>query len=188
MNTIDGLLAELKLDQSNFEDSLPPVELWSPDLSGDIDIRIDREGRWFHEGTEFTRKSLVKLFSSIIKKEGGEYFLVTPVEKWRIQVDVTPFFIKSVKQNANGLVMTTNVDNAIAVDKDHPLWVESDAQGQPLPLIKVQRNLNALISRNVFYQLVELAKIIPITNDATGLIAETLFIESYGSQFDLGVI
>ena len=67
ISKFDNLVDLLHQDHMNFEDSLPPVDLWTPELSGDIDIRIDREGRWFHEGSEFQRKPLVKLFSSILK-------------------------------------------------------------------------------------------------------------------------
>lgn len=72
---------------------LPPVEHWDPPLSGDIDIRIARDGTWYHEGAAIERPALVRLFAGLLKREGDEYFLVTPVEKWRIQVEDAPFVL-----------------------------------------------------------------------------------------------
>lgn len=188
ISKFDNLVDLLHQDHMNFEDSLPPVDLWAPELSGDIDIRIDREGRWFHEGSEFQRKPLVKLFSSILKFEGDDYFLVTPVEKWRIQVDIAPFIIHFVRIEEGCLVMTTNVGNEIVVEQEHPLWVEMDDHHQPLPFIKVQRGLKGLLSRNVFYQLAEWANEEPFLDTLTGEMVPSLVIESSGCRFSLGAI
>ena len=95
---LDKLFSDLFAYQQQSSNDLPPVHLWNPPLSGDIDIVIDREGRWFHEGDEIKRASLVKLFASILTCEGDEYFLVTPVEKWRIKVDVAPLFAISASR------------------------------------------------------------------------------------------
>lgn len=189
MNSIlDNLANVLQQEHISFEDGLPPVDQWNPELSGDIDIRIDREGRWFHEGSEFQRKPLVKLFSSILKLEGNDYFLVTPVEKWRIQVDIAPFIIHSVRIEKACLVMTTNIGNEVVVDQEHPLWVEADDQQQPLPFINVQRGFKGLLSRNVFYQLVEWANEEPFADSLSGEVVQSLVVKSAGCRFSLGAI
>ncbi|PHX40032.1 proteophosphoglycan precursor [Pseudomonas sp. NZIPFR-PS5] len=114
---------------------LPPVHLWNPDFCGDIDMRIARDGTWFYLGTPIGRKPMVRLFSTIIRRDGDDYFLITPVEKVGIKVDDAPF-----------------------VGAEHPLRIDLDPQTQePAPYIHVRNNLEALIHRNVFYQLVDLA-------------------------------
>ncbi|UTA46385.1 DUF1285 domain-containing protein [Simiduia sp. 21SJ11W-1] len=140
----------------------PPVHLWKPPVSGDIDIRIDREGRWFHEGDEIKRERLVKLFASVLWEEQGEHYLVTPVEKWRIRVDVAPLLVVAAEREGQGasarIELTTSTGDVIALGDDHRLQVHADAQGNPVPLVNVRYSLNALINRNVFYQLAEWAE------------------------------
>ncbi len=156
MNNLPQSFAELARE---YENQLPPVDAWSPELNGDLDMRIDREGRWYYQGELVRREALVKLFSSIIKYEGGQYFLVTPVEKWRIKVDVAPFLVVSAKEIDGVLLFTTNVGNKFPLSAEHPLEVTEDSQGHPLPIVKAQRQLEALVSRPVFYQLAELSEI-----------------------------
>ncbi len=170
--------------QQEYEDKLPPVHLWSPDLSGDINIRIDREGRWFHEGGPMKRQSMIEMFSSILKREDDEYFLVTPVEKWRIQVDVAPFVILSMRVELSGdipnIFFTSNVGQEVLLSKDHKLWLEVDENDGPIPLMDMRNNMPALINRNVFYELVSLAK----SEEVEGV--EKVWIESSGERFYLG--
>ena len=161
------------------ETSLPPVERWSPALSGDLDMRIARDGRWFYLGSEITRAPLVKLFSTILKREDDDYFLVTPVEKWRIQVDDLPFVALSVERVDDALVFTTNIGSTVVANAEHPLTVETDAHtGEPHPRLRVRSNLDALVHRNAFYQLVEWAQ------DVDG----RLQVRSQGVDFDLGAL
>ncbi|AFU97624.1 DUF1285 domain-containing protein [Simiduia agarivorans] len=139
----------------------PPVHKWSPPISGDIDIRIDREGRWFHQGDEIRRRPLVRLFASILWYEQGEYFLVTPVEKWRIQVDEAPLLVIAMRRQGQGQEQSVSFETAtgdkLVLDKSHPLVVEHNAKGEPLPKVRVRYELDALIHRNVFYELADLA-------------------------------
>jgi len=164
----------------------PPVHLWSPTFSGDIDIRIDRDGNWFHEGGKMTRLSMVKMFSRILKREGDDYFLVTPVEKWRIQVDVAPFVIVDIEmleeQGVVGIIAVTNVGQKILLGEGHPLIVNTDKLGNPQPIVEIRDGLYALIHRNVFYELIEYAK--------TQLIdgRKVLVLESANEAFNLGYI
>ncbi len=142
--------------------SSPPVHLWKPPVSGDIDIRIDREGRWFHEGGEIKRSALVALFASVLWEESGEYFLVTPVEKWRIQVDVAPLLVVRAERAGSGpeacITCYTHTGDEFILDKAHPLTVDADSEGNPLPFVRVRYSLDALMHRNVFYQLVDWAE------------------------------
>ena len=141
---------------------MPPVHLWNPDFCGDIDMRIARDGTWYYLGTPIGRKPMVRLFSTIIRRDGDDYFLVTPVEKVGIRVDDAPFVAVTLDVEGSGeqqvLRFTSNVDDQVAAGKDHPLRVEIDSRTQePSPYILMRSNLEALIHRNVFYQLVELA-------------------------------
>jgi uncharacterized protein len=141
---------------------LPPVHLWNPDFCGDIDMRIARDGTWFYMGTPIGRKAMVKLFSGIIRREDDAYFLVTPVEKVGIRVDDAPFVAVTLQVEGEGeqqlLRFTTNVEDELMAGSEHALRVVLDPQtAEPSPYLHVRRNLEALVHRNVFYQLVELA-------------------------------
>ncbi len=159
--SLDDIRAGAERAQSG---GMPPVERWNPPLSGDIDIRIARDGSWYHEGDPIARLELVQLFASLLKREEGEYFLVTPVEKWRIQVEDAPFLIVAceVERDTQGeqrLVFTTNTGDQVVAGPDHPLRVSVDpVSGEPSPYVLVRRNLEALLSRAVFYQLADLVE------------------------------
>lgn len=142
---------------------LPPVQQWNPELCGDIDIRIARDGTWYHEGTPIRRQRMVELFATILRRDNdGEYYLVTPVEKMRIQVEDAPFIAIDVDAAGTGqeqlLLVTTNVGDRIVVDDKHPLRVEENpATGEPSPYVLIRDALEARINRPSFYRLVELA-------------------------------
>ncbi|WP_350023776.1 DUF1285 domain-containing protein [Pseudomonas protegens] len=145
------------------EKGLPPVHLWNPDFCGDIDMRIARDGTWYYLGTPIGRKPMVKLFSTIIRRDGDDYFLITPVEKVGIKVDDAPFVAVTLEVEGQGeaqvLRFSTNVEEQVLANDEHPLRVVIDTLTQePAPYILVRHNLEALIHRNVFYQLVELAQ------------------------------
>jgi hypothetical protein len=136
---------------------LPPVDQWNPPFCGDIDMRIARDGTWFYMGTPIGRHALVKLFSTIIRKDGDDYFLVTPVEKVGITVDDAPFVAIDFDAKGNGLEFTTNVGDTVLASADNPIRVLRDPDtGEPSPYILVRRNLEALIDRKSFYRLVDL--------------------------------
>lgn len=126
-------------------------------------MRIARDGTWFHEGRAIRRPAMVKLFSSILLREGEEYFLVTPVEKVRIQVEDCPFLVIQMEVEGKGqdqtIVFTTNTDESVRVDATHPITVSSSgAKNEPHPTVHIRNGLNALINRAVFYRLVEIAE------------------------------
>lgn len=142
---------------------MPPVHLWNPDFCGNIDMRIARDGSWFYMGTPIGRAAMVRLFSTIIRRDGDDYFLVTPVEKVGITVDDAPFVAVSLQATGQGraqvLRFVTNVGDEVEAGGEHPLRVVLNAQTQePSPYVHIRANLEALIHRNVFYQLVELAQ------------------------------
>jgi hypothetical protein len=141
---------------------LPPVERWHPEHCGDIDIRIARDGTWFHLGTPIGRKELVRLFSTILRKDPDGYHLVTPAEKMRITVEDAPFVAVLLDVEGRGsmqrLTFTTNVGDQTTAGPRNPLRVETDpSTEEPAPYIHVRRGLEARISRAAFYQLADLA-------------------------------
>lgn len=138
-------------------DSLPPISDWNPKLSGSMDMEIKKDGGWWHEGELIKRDKLTRLFSSILKKEGIDYFLVTPVEKWQITVEDKPFVVQlaEVMENSDREVITlmTNVGDAVELNSDNRLQLDDKG----LPLVEVRGGLMARLHRNVYYQLAELA-------------------------------
>lgn len=176
-----------ELEKNSDGQSLPPVEKWNPDFCGDMELVIKRDGSWHYQGSPIGRQRLVKLFSTVLKKEDDKYFLVTPVEKLGIRVEDAPFLVirMQVKDTADGPLITfeDNCDNQIILTKDNPIWVEHDSKtGEPSPYIMVRRNLHALIHRNVFYELVERAEERVIDEQ------KHLGVISAGAFFSLGTI
>ena len=137
---------------------LPPVHLWNPAHSGEIDIVIKRDGRWFHEGGLIGREALVRLFSTVLRKDPDGIHLVTPVEKLKITVEDAPFIAVRVDREGEALKFTTNVGDEVVAGPDNPIRVEMGEGGEPRPYLHVRRGLEALISRSVFYELVEMAE------------------------------
>ncbi|MEM1429574.1 MAG: DUF1285 domain-containing protein [Pseudomonadota bacterium] len=139
---------------------LPPVHLWNPPFCGDLDMEIRRDGRWFYEGTPIARPGLVKLFSSILRKEGADYYLVTPVEKVGIRVEDAPFVAVDAEIEGVGegqsLTFVTQIGDSVTAGPDAPIRVERDPEtGEPAPYVRVRANLEALIDRKTFYRLVD---------------------------------
>ena len=138
---------------------LPPVHLWNPAHCGDIDIRIRRDGSWLHEGAPITREALVRLFSTVLRKDPDGYCLVTPVEKLRIVVEDAPFTAVRVDRAGEALRFLTNVGDTVEAGPENPLRVETDpATGEPAPYVHVRRGLEARLTRPVFYELAEMAE------------------------------
>ncbi len=160
---LENLFADLLEQQRDAKGKLPPVGDWDPPLSGDIDIRIARNGTWYHEGAPIEREGLTRLFASILKKEGDAYFLVTPVEKWRIQVDDSPFHIRHLdihqREGRQALVFTTATGDQVTAGPEHPIRVIVDSDsGEPSPYLRVRDGMDGLIARSVFYELVDIAE------------------------------
>lgn len=144
----------------------PPVEQWNPPFCGDIDMKIDADGTWFYQKTPIGRLALVKLFASVLKREGNKYFLVTPVEKVGLIVEDAPFLAVEmrVEQAAQGqgdqmLAFRTNVDEWIAAGPGHALRFEPEPEtGGLKPYLHVRRDLWAKVTRALFYDLVALGE------------------------------
>lgn len=158
--TIARLLQD---EQGNAPKGLPPVQQWQPPFCGDIDMHIKANGQWLYQGTPILRHTLVKLFSSILRKEEGEFYLVTPVEKVRIQVEDAPLVASQVEkiedQGICYLRFKTLTDDVVIMDDRHFLQVNYDSLGEPRPYLRVREQLDALLTRNVFYQLVNWSEI-----------------------------
>ena len=140
--------------------SLPPVHLWNPDVTRDIDMRIERNGDWYYLGSKINRIRMVKLFSTVLRVDEGQTYLVTPQERLRIEVEDAPFTAVLVEQQGTGaeqsLIFTTNLGDNVIASEQHPVFVEYKQQGgDPSPYVVVRDSLNALISRTVFYELAQ---------------------------------
>lgn len=160
------------------EAGLPPVHLWEPDYCGDIGMKIARDGQWYYAGSPIGRKKLVRLFSTILRHDAdGEHYLVTPVEKIRVEVEDAPFIaaLMHVEGEGRGRILRfeTNVGDITEAGPDHALRVSIDPETlQPSPYVHVRARLEALISRAVFYDLVELGE---IEGDMFGVWSRDLF-------------
>lgn len=177
---LEGLmssLAEAKVKAGK----LPPVNDWQPSKRYRINIRIDREGRWYYQNSEIRRWSMVKLFASILRKDDDGYALITPQEKLLIKVDSYPLVANqvAVDRTTNSLVFAINTGEQVTAGRANPIRVKT-VNDEPEPVILVRDKLNALIHRNVFYELVELA------NQEQQGAESVLFVESNGCRFDLG--
>lgn len=142
---------------------LPPVERWNPPYCGEIDIRIAADGTWFHNGDPIRRDKLVRLFASILRREpDGRTVLVTPVESVGITVEDAPFLAVEMAVEGSGrerrIAFRTNVDDTVSVGGDHALRFEQDEDGGLKPYLHVRRNLWALVTRALTYDLVDLAE------------------------------
>ena len=157
---------------------LPPVHLWHPEHTREIDMRIARNGDWFYNGSIIPRKRMVKLFSTVLRLDAdGHTYLVTPQERLRIQVEDAPFTAvllhKEGQGEKQGLVLSTNTEDKVLAGEQHPIVVEyTRPDGEPSPYITVRDGLRALISRAVFIELAELCE---SRDDQIGLLSDGFF-------------
>ncbi len=152
-----------------------PVHLWNPPYCGEMDLEIRADGRWFHEGSPIGRPEMVRLFASVLKREGDRFFLVTPVEKLGIKVQDAPFLAVDAEIAADEIRFVTNIGDEVVAGPDNPIRVES-RDGEPRPYVHVRGGLDALIDRKTFYRLVEAA-----SEDEAG----RLVLRSRGASFAL---
>ena len=141
--------------------NLPPVESWHPEREGEIDIRIRADGTWLHDGTVIRRKSIARIFSTILRCEGDSYYLVTPVEKLKIHVEEVPFLVVDMEASGAGkeqqVLFKTNMDDVVLLDEAHPLTVTNTPNG-PRPYIEIRAGLMARLVSDVFYRLADLVE------------------------------
>ena len=161
---LEGLTAAAQQAASTdaHKKGLPPVHLWNPPFCGDLDMRIAGDGTWYYMGTPIGRPALVRLFSTILKREDGKHFLVTPVEKVGIRVDDAPFLAVEMTRHdgdlGRSLRFWTNVDDWVDCDAAHPLRFESSAEGGLTPYLLVRADLWAKVTRALYYDLVDMGE------------------------------
>jgi hypothetical protein len=178
--TLTGLEALAQAARAGVERGVAPVERWDPDHCGEIDIRIAADGTWFHEGAVISRPALVRLFSTVLRRDPDGFHLVTPGEKLKIVVDDAPFVAVAVDQPADGVLrFATNVGDMIEAGPDHPIRIApaGDGERSPRPYIHVRGGLEALLARPVFYELAGLVE--PRPGDGA------LCVRSHGAWFRL---
>jgi uncharacterized protein len=161
-----GLIASANSALSAVKRGLPPVERWNPPFCGDIDMEIKTDGSWFYMGTPIARPALVRLFASVMVREGDAYFLVTPVEKVGIRVVDAPFMAVEMaidlspqaEDASRTISLRTNVDDIVTVDREHALHAKSGQDGGLMPYVHVRRGLYAKLIRALAYDLVALGQ------------------------------
>lgn len=140
---------------------LPPIDRWNPERCGHSAMRIARDGTWYHEGMPITRPAMVRLFSTVLRREpDGGHVLVTPVEKLEIDVDSTAFRAVEMRSDGEGrerrIIFALDSGDAVVLGPDNPLKIVDGDQG-PSPRLLVRHGLEAELSRSVYYELVEIA-------------------------------
>ena len=170
--TLFDLEEQLKFD--NLE-SKPPIHDWTPRSHGNIDILIRKDGSWWHEGEKINRKPLIKLFASILRKESdGDYYLVTPQEKWRISVELLPLIVIALETNYSPgypcLNVTLNTGEVVPINKKYKIELENKAEG--IASVALWNGLSALFNRSSWYELANLCN-------------SDFLVESRGEQFNL---
>ncbi|HAQ76588.1 MAG TPA: DUF1285 domain-containing protein [Hyphomonas sp.] len=175
--TLKAILPDGKVDGK-----LPPVHLWNPERSADINMEIRADGSWWHEGDPINRERLVKLFSRILRKdEDGSVWLVTPYEKVIVHVADAPFIAVRVERAGEAgpqqsLAFVTNLGDVTLAGPDAPLRVETDPEtGEPSPYVLVRGQLEAKLARPVFYELANMAEPAPDGSDMLGVWSQGVF-------------
>jgi hypothetical protein len=141
--------------------TLPPVEKWNPDRCGDSEMRIARDGSWYHQGQPITRPAMVRLFSTVLRREpDGSHVLVTPVERLSIEVEATAFVAFEMESEGSHenrrIALSLNSGDALVIGRDHPLRIVEDEHG-PQPRVAVRHGLEATLARPLYYELAEIA-------------------------------
>ena len=175
--------SDLLQSVNSIEEKYPPVHLWNPDLCEGVEMKIDREGNWFYQNSIIGRDKLKILFSRILKLEEGKYFLVTPVEKVPVTVDLAPYMIVDyeVDSDYKNIILKTNLDLSIPLDNDHRLELKNIGD-EHIPFVHVRNNIEGFISRSVYYSLIEIA-----LNQDNGS-SDQLTLKSFDCDFNLGQI
>ena len=173
--------SDLLQSVNSIEEKYPPVHLWNPDLCEGVEMKIDREGNWFYQNSIIGRDKLKILFSRILKLEEGKYFLVTPVEKVPVTVDLAPYMIVDyeVDSDYKNIILKTNLDLSIPLDNEHRLELKNIGD-EHIPFVHVRNNIEGFISRSVYYSLIEIA-----LNQDNGS-SDQLTLKSFDCEFNLG--
>lgn len=160
-NSSDKDLFQL-LGKFEKQQKMPPIASWDPQVAGDIDIVIDSQGRWFHEGGHFDRQDLARMFASILRREGDDYYLVTPVEKLKINVDDVPFSFVLMKsetiENQQQLTFITSLGDEVVAGKANKIEFRANSNGDQVPYIEVRNNLWGKLNQSTYYELMNLVQ------------------------------
>ena len=156
-----SMMSLAQVAQAVAERRLPPVEQWNPERCGDSEMRIARDGTWYHQGSPIGRPAMVRLFSTVLRREpDGTHVLVTPAEKLDIQVDDAAFVAVALKVQDSGtnrrLAFQLNTGDLVTAGPEHPLRFTGTGDG-PRPYLHVRGGLEALVARSVYYELADLA-------------------------------
>ena len=176
--SIDSIIKSLK----DYGDTkFPPVEMWDPELCMNASFTIDIKGDWYYNGSIIGRRRLKKLFSTVLKRENNSYFFFTPVEKIKIEVEVAPYMITNFHYDEinKDIILETNFDFSFPLNNEHPLTLKK-IKNDEFPIVIVRSNLEGLISRSVFYKLIDIA--VNQENNS----GNTLQIKSFNSLHNLG--
>ena len=173
--------SDLLQSVNSIDEKYPPVHLWNPDLCEGVEMKIDREGNWFYQNSIIGRDKLKILFSRILKLEEGKYFLVTPVEKVPVTVDLAPYMIVDyeVDSDYKNIILKTNLDLSIPLDNEHRLELKNIGD-EHIPFVHVRNNIEGFISRSVYYSLIEIA----LKQDNGS--SDQLTLRSFDCDFNLG--
>lgn len=160
---LNSIAQYLKSAQVGHKRSIPPLDLWQPKHCGTMDLHVKSNGEWWHEGQLVKRKALIDLFSNVVCKEDGKFYLKTPVEKIEIQVDDEPLFIQSAEQvEIDGQIyiqMISSNDDVIVINENHRLFMR-EYQGELRPYVYMRFGVNALIGRAAFLHLVDMGELL----------------------------
>ena len=152
----------LKNAQSSHKRSIPPLDQWHPKHCGAMDLKVKANGEWWHEGQLIKRQSMIDLFSTVLWKEDGKFYLKTPVEQIEIEVEDEPLFVNQVDQveinQQTFLQLTTTTQDVVIVDQEHPIFMR-EFDGELRPYVHVRFGINALIQRASFFHLVEMGEL-----------------------------
>ena len=152
----------LKNAQSSHKRSIPPLDQWHPKHCGAMDLKVKANGEWWHEGQLIKRQSMIDLFSTVLWKEDGRFYLKTPVEQIEIEVEDEPLFVNSVEQiqleGLNYIQLSTTTQDVVIVDQEHPIFMR-EFDGELRPYVHVRFGINALIQRASFFHLVEMGEL-----------------------------
>ena len=163
MSTLESLANDL---QPLTASGHPPVHLWNPERQGEIDIVIQRDGSWLHEGGLIKREALVKLFASVLWYEDGQHYLKTPAEQMKITVEATPFLmtlltVQHPNTSKQELVFTSSYGDVIVVGEDNKLWLDkSIIQGQEVPLVGIRYGMVGRLTSSILHELADLGEVV----------------------------
>ena len=173
--------SDLLQSVNSIDEKYPPVHLWNPNLCEGVEMKIDREGNWFYQGSIIGRDKLKILFSRILKLEEGKYFLVTPVEKVLVTVDLAPYMIVDYELDLEqkNIILKTNLDLSIPLDQDHKLELRKIGD-ENIPFVHIRNNIEGFISRSVYYSLINIAL------NQNNSSSDQLTLKSFDCEFNLG--